>query len=308
MNSRVISGFLVVFLALGYPAPGEDGGKDADSAPEGMVLLPGGEFLMGDEEGFPHEAPVHKVVLDPFYLDEHEVTNDQFAEFVEETGYVTEAEKWGWSLVFEPSMEGGPRVPGAAWWLKVDGADWRHPTGPGSSIEGKGDYPVVQVSWNDAVAYAKWAGKRLPTEAEWEYAARGGLSGKEYPWGDRFEPKGKPMMNTWNGFFPRHDDGSDGYKSLAPVKQYPPNEFGLYDMSGNVWEWCADWYHPEYYRFSPEKNPQGPPQGQEKILRGGSWMCADNYCMGYRVAHRNKSAADSGLTNTGFRCAKSIAK
>lgn len=278
----------------------------AADAPPGMVLIEGGSFLMGNGKGFPHEGPVHEVVVDSFYMDTHEVTNAEFAEFVEATGYVTEAEEWGWSIVFAPEVEGGVRVPGAEWWMKMDGADWRHPSGPGSSIDGKEKYPVVQVSWNDAAAYAKWAGKRLPTEAEWEYAARGGLKRKEYPWGDEFEVDGKLMTNIWTGRFPVYNDRKDGYAGLAPVGQFEPNGYGLYDMAGNVWEWCADWYDPRYYGSSPKENPEGPERGVERIQRGGSWLCADSYCLGYRVSHRNKSTPDSGTTNTGFRCVKEL--
>jgi formylglycine-generating enzyme required for sulfatase activity len=276
------------------------------SAPEGMVRIAGGTFEMGSTEGWPHEQPVHTVKVDAFYLDTHEVTNAEFAKFVEETGYVTEAEQWKWSLAFLPHSDAEQRVVGAEWWVRVDGADWRHPSGPDSSIVGKDDLPVVQVSWNDAVAYAKWAGKRLPTEAEWEFAARGGKEGKTYPWGDEQRPDDKFMMNAWSGTFPTEDTGKDGHAGLAPVGRYPANGYGLYDMAGNVWEWCADWYGADYYAGSPVDNPAGPDRGGEKIMRGGSWLCNDSYCTGYRVSHRNKAAPDSGLTNTGFRCAKSI--
>jgi formylglycine-generating enzyme required for sulfatase activity len=269
-----------------------------------MVLIPGGTFRMGSDKGMPHEAPIHAVRLDSFYVDAHEVTNAEFARFVDAAGYVTEAEKWGWSLVFDPREDDAARVPEAPWWRKEDAADWRHPDGPSASIDGKDNYPVVQVSWNDAAAYAAWAGKRLPTEAEWEYAGRGGLAGSEFPWGNEFEHGGHAMMNTWSGVFPEHDEGTDGYTGLAPVGSFPANGYGLYDMAGNVWEWCADWYGVNYYDRSPSVNPRGPEAGVERVLRGGSWLCADNYCVGFRVSHRNKSAADSGLTNTGFRCAK----
>jgi len=271
-------------------------------ANDGMVLIPAGTFSMGSAKGFPHEGPVHEVTLDAFYMDTHEVTNAEFAKFVEETGYVTEAETWGWSLDFAPDDRQGMRVPNAAWWLKVDGVTWKTPTGPGSSIEGMEDYPAVQVSWTDAVAYADWAGKRLPTEAEWEYAARGGLEQNEFPWGNDFKPGKKHHMNIWQGRFPETHSPTDGYEAIAPVGRYPANPYGLYDMAGNVWEWCSDWYGEQYYAESPTKNPQGPELGDEKVTRGGSYLCAGNYCVGYRVSHRNKTATDSGLPHSGFRC------
>ena len=295
-----------LFILLCLAASTVAAANDEPKAPDGMVLVPGGSFLMGGEDGQPHEMPVHEVRVDPFYMDEREVTNAQFAEFVSATGYVTEAERWGWSLVFLPHIEGGERVAGAEWWLRVDGAGWRHPQGPDSSIEGKDDYPVVQVSWNDAQAYCEWAGKRLPTEAEWEYAARGGLKQRSFAWGDRFLPEGKAMANTWQGNFPSRNSGEDGHVSLASIGFYPPNAFGLYDIAGNVWEWCADWYSPMYYRESRNDNPQGPASAAEKVLRGGSWLCASSYCEGYRVAHRNKSAPDTGLTTVGFRCVRTV--
>jgi len=279
----------------------------AAEVPEGMVLIPGGTFLMGSRTGLSREAPVHEVVVNAFYLDTHEVTNDEFAEFVEATDFVSEAEEWGWSLGFVPDAETVEHIPGAEWWVKVDKADWRHPLGPGSSIEGQGDYPVVQVSWNDAVAYSKWARKRLPTEAEWEFAARGGRSDAIYPWGNELELDGRMMANTWNGIFPISDSGADGYASLSPVGSYPSNGYGLYDVAGNVWEWCEDWFQGDYYRQSPRENPRGPSRGLEKVIRGGSWLCAPNYCHGYRVSHRNHSGIDTGLNHVGFRCAQAIA-
>lgn len=279
----------------------------AQTPPPGMVLIPGGTFQMGSATGRPDEAPVHEVTIAPFYLDIHEVTNAEFAKFVAATGYVTEAEQWGWSIAFLPRTDQPKRVFGAEWWAKSDGADWQHPTGPDSSIEGQDDVPVVQVSWTDAMAYCEWADKRLPTEAEWEFAARGGAAGKTYPWGDELHPEGKQLHNHWNGVFPVEDRGEDGHTALAPVGSYPPNPYGLYDIAGNVWEWCADWYAPDYYRGSETDNPRGPARGTERILRGGSWLCSESYCTGYRVSHRNHTTPDSGLNNTGFRCAKSVA-
>ncbi|MFP6582496.1 MAG: formylglycine-generating enzyme family protein [Candidatus Hydrogenedentota bacterium] len=275
-------------------------------APEGMVLIPAGTYKMGSNDGFAHESPVHEVTLDAFYMDDHEVTNREFERFVAETGYVTEAEQWKWSIVFAPDESPGDRVPGAEWWKRADGATWRHPNGPETNIDGMEDYPVTQVSWTDSVAYAKWAGKRLPTEAEWEYAARGGHDSMPYAWGLDFAPSGKQMANTWNGHFPIEDSGEDGFDGLAPIKQYEPNGYGLYDIAGNVWEWVEDWYGANYYRNSPDKNPFGPKSGIEKVQRGGSFMCASNYCLGYRVSHRGKSGIDSGLPNSGFRCVQSV--
>jgi len=272
---------------------------------ERMVLIAEGRFMMGSSDGFAHEGPVHEVILDAFYMDTYEVTNREFARFVEETGYLTEADQWKWSIVFAPDDSPGQRVPGAEWWKRADGATWRHPNGPETDIEGLEDYPVVQVSWNDAAAYAAWAGKRLPTEAEWEYAARGGLKGVPYAWGLDFTPGGEHQANTWNGQFPMEDSGADGHKSLAPGGQYEPNGYGLYDIAGNVWEWVGDWYGANYYRESPKSNPTGPEEGLEKVQRGGSFMCAANYCLGYRVSHRGKSGIDSGLPHVGFRCVRS---
>jgi formylglycine-generating enzyme required for sulfatase activity len=263
---------------------------------DGMVLIPAGTFSMGTDDGFPYEGPVHPVTLKSFWIDEHEVTVAQFEKFVAATHYKTDAEKYGWSGVFD--VKSGE-------WTKVDGADFRHPHGP-KGAAAKPDEPVVHVSSADAEAYAKWAGKRLPTEAEFEYAARGGLDRKKYAWGDQLTPGGKFMANTWQGTFPKKDEGGDKYAGVAPVKSFQPNGYGLYDMTGNVWEWCSDFFDPDYYAKSPKENPTGPPRGEERCIRGGSWMCSENYCVGYRVAARNKTAPDSGLTNLGFRCAKSV--
>lgn len=258
-----------------------------------MVLVKGGRFTMGTNDGFPYEAPAHEVVVDDFYLDETEVTVAQFEAFVRDTGYVTEAERYKWSGVFD--VRTGE-------WGRSDGATWRQPEGPGSSSAPQ--EPVVQVSWNDAVAYANWAGKRLPTEAEFEYAARGGLKGKTYAWGDSLVPGGKYLANFWQGSFPAANVSSDGYLRRAPVGSFPANQFGLRDVIGNVWEWCHDWFAEDYYQHSPMKNPKGPESGAERVVRGGSWMCSENYCTGFRVAARMHSGPDSGLDNTGFRCAK----
>ncbi len=260
----------------------------------GMVRIDGGEFLMGSDDGFPFEGPPHRVLLDSFWIDETEVTNARFTEFVAATEHVTTAEQLGNSGVFLPSNHE---------WVLIDGADWRRPEGPDSNIDARMDHPVVHMSWDDAAAYCDWAGKRLPTEAEYEYAARGGLEGAEYAWGDEFNPKSEFRANTWQGYFPDQDQVRDGFSGVAPVKSFPPNAYGLYDITGNVWEWVHDWYDPNYYRVSPERNPQGPSQGAEKVQRGGSWLCSVNYCQGYRVASRMKTARDSGLNNLGFRCA-----
>jgi len=258
-----------------------------------MVWINGGSFRMGATDGMPSEAPVHQVSVRPFWMDAHEVTVGDYAEFVAASGYRTEAERFGWSGVFDLRTRE---------WEKADGADWRHPDGPGSSAPPS--EPVTQVSWNDAVAYAAWAGKRLPTEAEWEYASRGGLTGKRYPWGDELRPGRKPVANWWQGHFPDRNTGEDGYLGRAPVGSFPPNGYGLYDMAGNVWEWCEDWFDESYYRTSPADDPRGPATGTERVLRGGSWMCSENYCMNYRNAARSHATPDSGLNNLGFRCVK----
>ena len=259
-----------------------------------MVLIEGAEFLMGTDTGYPYEGPPHRIVVDSFYLDATEVTNRQFREFVSATGYATESEKQGSSGNFD--SESGE-------WSLVEGADWRHPAGPDSDLEGRDDYPVIHVSWDDAAAFAAWAGKRLPTEAEWEYAASGAGRKPQYPWGDELTLDGRHAANWWQGVFPVRDLQEDGFAAVAPVKQFPATGQGLYDMGGNVWEWVADWYAPDYYRLSPTRNPTGPGEGREKVHRGGSWMCSRNYCRGFRVAARQKTVPDTGLDNLGFRCA-----
>ena len=259
----------------------------------GMVFVEGGTFLMGAEGDMPEEAPVHRVTVKSFWMDAREVTVAEFARFVEATGYRTEAERFGWSGVFDKASGG---------WARVDGADWRRPEGP-SAPEARGNEPVCQVSWNDAAAYARWAGKRLPTEAEWEFAARGGLEGKRYAWGDELRPGGRAVANWWQGRFPEQDTGEDGYAGRAPAGSFAPNGYGLYDVGGNVWEWCADWFDAEYYARSPAANPAGPDAGEERVIRGGSWMCSENFCSNYRVSARSRATPDSGLNNLGFRCA-----
>lgn len=258
-----------------------------------MLMINGGKFRMGTDSGMPYEAPVHDVEIASFYIDKHEVTVEAFEKFVNATGYRTEAERIGWSGVFY--MEEHE-------WKKVDGADWRHPDGPNSTA--KPDEPVTQVSWNDAEAFAKWAGKRLPTEAEFEFAARGGLVGKTYAWGDELRPNGKVVANWWQGVFPDNDSGEDGFRGRAPVMSFPANGYSLYDMTGNVWEWCYDRFDEEYYQRSPAANPTGPETGNERVIRGGSFLCSENYCSNYRVAGRSFATPDSGLNNLGFRCAR----
>lgn len=315
--------------------------KPAEPAPPGMVWIPGGVFIMGNKQGqHEDEQTEHEVALDGFFMDQTEVTNRQFQEFVQATSFVTLAEK-------TPSAEDLPGIdlsqidpenlkPGSIcftyrpdgqkidkshplWpyqlWGYVKGANWKHPDGPDSKIDDKLDHPVVHVNWDDANAYAKWAGKRLPTEAEWEYAARGNQADWEFPWGNELAPDGKWLANVWQGEFPYQNENGDGFQNTSPVKTFPANAYGLYDMSGNVWEWCHDFYQPDYYKYSPRQNPQGPgssfdpnePGTIKRIQRGGSFMCNTNYCTGYRVSARMKGTPDSGLRHTGFRCVKDAA-
>lgn len=278
---------------------------------EDMVALEGGPFLMGSEDPdcipADGEGPIREVRVDPFYLDRASVTNERFAEFVKATGYATEAERFGWSFVFQGHLREkvGEMIhpPKLRWWFKIDGADWRHPEGPDSSIEGREHHPVVQVSWNDAAEYAKWAGKRLPTEAEWEYAARGGLEQKRFPWGDELTPGGRHLCNIWQGTFPDEDLAEDGYSAPAPVDAFPPNGYGLLVITGNTWEWCADWFSPEFHLMGTRDNPVGPSSGSTRAMRGGSYLCHASYCNRYRVAARTQNTPDSATTNIGFRCA-----
>ncbi|MEU9321722.1 formylglycine-generating enzyme family protein [Streptomyces sp. NPDC048295] len=280
---------------------------------EGMVLLPGGEFLMGteDAEGFPDdgEGPVRAVRLAPFRIDACAVTNERFAAFAADTGYRTDAERLGWSYVFAGFLpaglrRGAPRPERTPWWCGVDGASWDRPEGPGSTVVDRGDHPVVHMSWNDAAAYAHWAGKRLPTEAEWEYAARGGMEQKRYPWGDELDPQGTYRCNIWRGTFPSKNNGADGYRGTAPVDAFEPNGLGLFNMSGNVWEWCADWWTTDHGARAgrPLVNPRGPATGTDKVIRGGSHMCHRSYCNRYRVAARTANSPDSSSGHAGFRC------
>lgn len=279
---------------------------------EGMVKLPGGRFLMGtdDREGFPEdgEGPVREVTVDPFHIDATTVTNQQFRAFIETTGYQTDAERFGWSFVFyglltKEARNAHPEVAAQApWWCAIPGAQWNHPEGTGTDIRDRMDHPVVQVSWNDAMAYCRWAGKRLPTEAEWEYAARGGLVQKQFPWGDELTPGGEHRCNIWQGVFPEYNSLEDGWLGTAPAKSFLPNGYGLYNMAGNVWEWCGDWFSRDFHRAGARDNPQGPEQGTAKLIRGGSFLCHHSYCNRYRVAARSSNTPDSTTSNMGFRC------
>ncbi|MFD8008834.1 formylglycine-generating enzyme family protein [Streptomyces sp. NPDC058955] len=280
-----------------------------------MVLLPGGTFLMGtdDAEANPGdgEGPVRTVRLRPFLIDVCAVTNDAFARFVAATGHVTEAERFGWSYVFAGFLPAAlrrdaARPPRTPWWCGVAGATWNRPEGPGSTLEGRGDHPVVHMSWHDAAAYAAWAGKRLPTEAEWEYAARGGLERKRYPWGDELDPGGSYRCNIWRGTFPARNTAADGFRGTAPVDAFAPNGHGLYNTSGNVWEWCADWWTAAHGHAGPLVDPTGPATGSAKVIRGGSHMCHQSYCNRYRVAARTANTPDSTSGHAGFRCARSV--
>lgn len=319
-------------IANRTPAPGK--------APAGMVWIAGGEFSMGandppdmDEVGMKatkDARPVHRVYVDGFFMDKTDVTNAEFAKFVKATGYITVAERKpraedyptappenlvAGSVVFSPPDHPVPLNDHFQWWSYVPGANWRHPLGPGSDIKGKDNYPVVHVAYEDAEAYAKWAGQRLPTEAEWEFAARGGLAGKPFVWGDEFRPQGKWMANTHQGHFPDHDTGEDGHVGIAPVAQYAANGYGLYDMAGNVWQWTSDWYRPDYYgqlamAGTVAHNPQGPassfdpdePKEPKRVHRGGSFLCTDQYCSRYIVGTRGKGEVSTGTNHLGFRC------
>jgi sulfatase modifying factor 1 len=275
-----------------------------------MIRLPGGAFLMGtdDAQGFAAdgEGPVREVELAPFHIEAVVVSNADFAAFVDATGYLTEAERFGWSFVFygllpQAALDKHPQVVAAApWWCAIEGAHWRAPEGPGSGLASRLDHPVTHVSWNDAAAYAAWAGKRLPSEAEWEYAARGGLVQKRFPWGDELTPHGEHRCNIWQGRFPDYNSLDDGYLGTAPARSFKPNGYGLYNMAGNVWEWCQDWFAREH---APERrNPRGPASGTARVMRGGSFLCHDSYCNRYRVAARYCNTPDSSASNIGFRC------
>ncbi len=291
--------------------------RAATGSSSGMVKLDGGTFLMGtdSEQGFPldGEGPIREVTLDPFYIDARPVTNVQFDEFVSATGYLTESERLGWSFVFRGHIPQEryhelveATVPGIDWWCKVPHASWRKPEGPDSHLDGRSNHPVVHVSWNDALEYCRWAGKRLPTEAEWEFAARGGLEQKLYPWGDELTPGGRHVCNIWQGEFPTLDLAEDGYSAPAPVDAFPPNGYGLNTMAGNTWDWCQDWFHPAHHVTATRNNPVGPLGGTAKVMRGGSYLCHRSYCNRYRVAARTSNTPDSAATNIGFRCVRDV--
>ncbi len=293
-----------------------------------MVWIPSGKFTMGATNGQADEIPLHEIELDGFWMDRFEVTNEDFARFAEATGHITIAERKPkpedfpgvpeenlvpGSIVFNPPDREVPLNNHYLWWKYEPGASWRHPTGPDSNHKTLAKHPVVHVAWLDAMAFAKWVGKRLPTEAEWEYASRSGSKNLEYTWGNEKKPGGKWLGNIFQGKFPLSNTVEDGFNGTAPVGKYPPNSFGLYDMAGNVWEWCNDWYMPDYYSKSPKKNPQGPDESYDpnepgvwkKVNRGGSFLCNDAYCAGYRPSMRMKTSADTGIGHTGFRCVRS---
>ena len=326
--------FLIIFFTLSCSE------KKSDNNYSGMVLIKGDTFLMGsnDSEGNPDESPVHEVKINSFWIDITEVTNLQFKEFVDATGYVTTAEmKVDWNELkkdlppYTPKPDDSLLVPASLvfkknenitnlnnhnqWWNWVKGANWRHPGGEGTTIDGKDNHPVIHVSWFDAMAYAEWKGRRLPTEAEWEFASRGGLKNNKYSWGN--DPNLSKYANTWEGTFPKNNIKIDGFESTSPVKSYPPNNYGLYDMSGNVWEWCSDLYNYNYYSTLSNiiaDNPKGPeisfdpnePYSEKRVIRGGSYLCSKSYCTGYRNSMRMKSTPDTGSMHTGFRTVKDI--
>jgi len=316
-------------VVTGNPATPAKTGNSQD-APAGMVWISGGRFWMGTNH-LEDAQPVHQVEVKGFWIDQTDVTNEEFARFVQATGYVTVAERPLDPKEF-PDLAPEDLAPGAvvftspaapvsfenplAWWRFVRGANWRHPNGPNSDLQGKEKYPVVQIAWRDAVAYAKWAGKRLPTEAEWEFASRGGRDRQEYAWGNELRPQGKWMANTFQGHFPDKNTSEDGFAGVAPVASFPPNDFGLYDMSGNVWQWVSDWYRPDYYaqlgREEIAVNPQGPsdsfdplePGVVKRVQKGGSYLCTDQYCERYIAGARGKGDPDTGTNHLGFRCVR----
>jgi len=314
--------------------------SSGDSKPAGMVLIQGGQFTMGtdDQESYNHERPAHRVSVNSFWIDETEVTNAQYEEFVKATGYITIAErKPDWEELRKQVPPGTPKPPDSLmqagslvfhapaepvllndysqWWEWKKGVNWRHPNGPGSDLEGKSNHPVVHIAYDDALAFAKWKGKRLPTEAEWEFASRGGTQ-ERYVWGEEVSPQGKFMANTFQGSFPVKNLREDGFESTSPVKSFPPNNYGLYDMIGNVWEWTSDWYDANYFQTLSKnvitENPRGPPKSfdpqdpfaMKRVAKGGSFLCASNYCVNYRPSARQATAFDSGQSHIGFRCVK----
>jgi len=317
--------------ALVETVPSASAKTESQTARDGMVWIPGGRFWMGSDH-MEDAQPVHEVEVKGFWIDRTDVTNEEFARFVKATGYVTIAERpldqkdfpnlapdelAAGSVVFTPPANPISLENPLAWWRFVRGANWRHPEGPNSDLRGKGKYPVVHIAWPDAIAYAKWAGKRLPTEAEWEFAARGGLDRQNYVWGKELKPGGKWRANTFQGHFPDHNTSEDGYAGVAPVASFEPNGYGLYDMSGNVWQWVSDWYRPDYYaRLSRDgslaANPEGPrdsfdpqePGVQKRVQKGGSYLCTDQYCERYIPGARGKGDPDTGTNHLGFRCVR----
>jgi sulfatase modifying factor 1 len=317
--------------------------SQAKEGPKGMVWIPGGEFTMGtdDLQSYEYERPAHRVRVDGFWMDETEVTNQQFKEFIDATGYVTTAERtpdWNelkkqlppgtpmpdkkflvpGSLIFTPPLHAVSLDDYSQWWKWKAGVSWKHPHGPESDLEDQWNHPVIHVSYEDAFAYSKWIGKRLPTEAEWEFASRGGKENERYGWGEELNPQGRIMANIFQGAFPVNDSGEDGFTGTSPVKSFPPNAFGLYDIIGNCWEWTSDFYNVKYYAELAAKglavNPKGPsnsfdptePMVQKRVTRGGSFLCASDYCVNYRPSARQGSAVDTGMSHIGFRCAKSF--
>lgn len=287
---------------------------DAGST-EKMARIEHGSFLMGAHGpecwAADGEGPVREVSLGTYFIDRTAVTNEAFAAFVEATGYQSEAERYGWSFVFHNQIPKAhlkriqfDRAFGIEWWAKVEGACWRKPGGPGTNLRKCMDHPVVHISWNDALAYCRWSGKRLATEAEWECAARGGEEGQLYPWGDELTPNGKHRCNIWQGRFPEEDTAADGYAGTAPARSFPSNSFGIYNMMGNAWDWVADWFSASYPRKAASENPLGPESGTEKVIRGGSFLCHDSYCNRYRNSARTKVTPDSTTCHLSFRCAK----
>jgi formylglycine-generating enzyme required for sulfatase activity len=346
MIARVFAQVFIASVAVGLASPAwaaaheptlESRREPPGPAPKAMVWIPGGEFSMGmndprfeicgGSEPMRDARPVHRVRVNGFWMDRTEVTNDAFAEFVEATGYVTVAERAPLpeeapgvpaealvpgSLVFSPPQR-GPARHAFDWWRFVPGANWRQPEGPGSNLAGRGQHPVVHVAYADAAAYARWAGKRLPTEAEWEFAARGGRTGELYPWGNELQPGGAWAANIFQGQFPTRNDASDGYRASAPVGSFPANAYGVHDVSGNVWEWCSDWYRPDSYAGRDRvDNPTGPAREQsfdpqepglpKRVQRGGSFLCTDQYCTRYMVGSRGKGDVNTSSNHVGFRC------
>ena len=291
-------------------------GTRNNKPPEKMIKMEGGTFRMGSNSDqrirSDGEGPVREVKIDAFYIDPTTVTNRQFKKFVEETDFKTDAEKYGWSFVFfkfvpDKILRKNPPSPSSApWWRGIEGAYWQCPEGPESNIADRLDHPVTHISWNDAIAYCNWANKRLPTEAEWEYAARGGLDQKTFPWGNDLTPNGEYQCNIWQGDFPENNTKEDGYLGTAPVTTYKPNSYGIHNIVGNVWEWCQDWFSANYPLLRIKDNPQGPGNGDAKVIRGGSYLCHHSYCNRYRVAARTANTPDSSTGNLGFRCVRDV--